>query len=571
MTQRKAQTDPADTLPWLNGRVIAVLVLGLLLMPLLQDASAQNAAPVLGADSLPLSPIHHLAFNNASSAVDDCAYAELHQGLWQPQAPHSNDMRLVNCGPTNPQYGYAAFTFVTDANVEERGYPAGAGNTAPSVRLAYADVNNNGKWDANDWLYLTTSASPKMVPTTSPTSFTIRLTDTMYGRGQWVVASDADLVSYGASAPTIEGSWAWTDDDHNGMLSLDDNVYLLVGVGAHYPAGATVPANAVLIKGPRYHGDPGPTPSATSTGTSAAPTPLPTSTPVPERARGRPAILSCNVAAMRPADTYSPQVDVPDAGRISSGVVVVSGRTIRGPSAPDAASSIETRVYARLGSNDYLLGSHAGVGEWSINWDVTSAHGGRYQLWALAHGPSQDQLSNTQCFLSDYQKRVVFDNAAHWTEPEAPQPQQAASLFVRFEGSSDYGFPAADILHFVDDVQVGRVRAAVATQPSPDGRYRFFLGDGSDVPSGFARGTHQHRVEVRFDDQGGPSYIFRSQPVSFEVGKPASSIAASPSAINGPVQNPIPDFRNLPSYGPAATVDAVTAAAGLSAFFRRPD
>ena len=533
----------------------ASLFAGVIVLPLLlvlPDASSQTGGRTAAA-STSLEQIHHLAFGAASNSLDDCAYGELHPGGAAGGAPHAYDLRLVSC------HSYAAFTLVQDGNSNEHAYPAGSGNTAPTVRLAYADVNANSKYDAGDGLYLTTGPSPLLAATESPTSFTIRLTDTSgYGKGQWVLSSDADMVNYGSVSLTIQGSFAWQDWDGSNSISNADPIYLLPEVAPGYAAGSVIPASAVALKaasGPQqtggatmtahpdcYHPDYGfyncnnpPTMSPPTATTGPV-------TPPPAYSYGNPRISECEAPGpSHDANSFAPTIDPLDESTIEQWFLRVNGRTDRGPGASADASRVHTSVYARLGSNDYLLGEHQGTGSWSFQWDISSAHGGLYQIWAKSSLDGRSaELSNVRCVLNEHGKTVVFDYSHHWVEPQVPGANQHATLFVRFSGRSGYELQSAEVTHYVDNQMQGRILVDVQSTRVSDGRHDFMLGDGLDVPAGFAAGTHTHRVDVTFDPTASLSYFFHSQPVEFTVG---GSSAATPTATPASPTPPSEQFR----------------------------
>lgn len=209
--------------------------------PVAGTATTSPAGVRTAATSVSVSPIHHLAFGG-SGALDDCAYADLLRNGAIANAPHPYALRLVPCSP------YATYTLVGAGDSQETHYAAGPGNTAPSVRLAFSDVNANAAFDENDGLFLTTGTNNQMPGTSSPSSFTIRITGTQgTPPGAWALAGDPDIVNYGNSAQTIAGSFTWVDEDRSGSLSAGDEVYLLPGYAAGYPAGSQLPSSSILL------------------------------------------------------------------------------------------------------------------------------------------------------------------------------------------------------------------------------------------------------------------------------------------------------------------------------------
>lgn len=151
--------------------------------------------------------------------------------------------------------------------------------SATGYSIAWADVNNDGKYKAGDDVYLLYGTGGKLLATTSATSWTIRLTPSgNLPAGSYVFASDPDFAAYSSAVTVFTQSntagatdfdLLYFDADNSGSFTPGDSAYFAAIVGSSY-----VPRYSV-----RLHGDLAATTPASSS--PAASTNAPSSAPAP--------------------------------------------------------------------------------------------------------------------------------------------------------------------------------------------------------------------------------------------------------------------------------------------------
>ncbi|MEK6986092.1 MAG: hypothetical protein AABX89_06905 [Candidatus Thermoplasmatota archaeon] len=172
-----------------------------------------TAKKAFAADDKDNSPLIVLRkeLGDPSQVIDDGFYLDLEVRDATPTLDFE-DIRLT------PIAGKVSGSFIVDVDTMEKGavtvatdcyrlastgtqtYSAAViGACVQIIRLVYADVNNNGRYDTADQVYLTTSATG-LAPTVSVTSWTLRLTPAgTFAAGTMVFASDADFTGYNAA------------------------------------------------------------------------------------------------------------------------------------------------------------------------------------------------------------------------------------------------------------------------------------------------------------------------------------------------------------------------------------
>jgi hypothetical protein len=194
--------------------------------------------PVTGAASIAVG-VNMLDFGVVGDVSDNCVILNT---TGASDAVSNFDIRVTPC------QGKAAGTLIGDADTVEKTAP-GATALVAGTRVAYADVNNNGRYDFGDYVYLTTGTAPNLHASTSNTQFTVRLTAAGgFAAGTFVYAGNADIVSYGGAATTLTSSVAWFDHDlsASGAFTSGDNAYL-VPAAATLASGSLFPLNSVRL------------------------------------------------------------------------------------------------------------------------------------------------------------------------------------------------------------------------------------------------------------------------------------------------------------------------------------
>jgi hypothetical protein len=206
-------------------------------------------------------------FGITGQVTDDCFY--LDRGAVDGTAivltaVRNFDVRLTPC------QGKAAGTLVGDSDTVEK---ATASVAADDLGLLFADVNNNGRYDLNDQVYLSTSATTLVASTASASgtgAWTLRLTAAGgKAAGTLVFASDSDFVSYNAAVlATGAPSWVFFDADNTATLTTGDVVYetpIAVLINQVYPQYSVRISGTPTASGPNPGGNPNPGTSMTST------------------------------------------------------------------------------------------------------------------------------------------------------------------------------------------------------------------------------------------------------------------------------------------------------------------
>lgn len=233
----------------------------------LWSAESQEAGAVTGDVSIPLTPVHFLAFGDPG-VFDDCVYAEMQGTTGAPTspvtAPSRFDFRYTPC------LGKPTLSVLGDADQSETGYPASdSGNTAPTVALRYQDANGNSVFNADEALYLgAPGTGTTLTGSTGPTAFTIRLT-AAGGKpaGSFVFNADPDRISAASLVALTSPSLAWIDRDATTTFTAADSLYLLPTTAPGLAKGSVFPANAVKLY-----------PATATTTTSSSPSPTTTTT-----------------------------------------------------------------------------------------------------------------------------------------------------------------------------------------------------------------------------------------------------------------------------------------------------
>jgi hypothetical protein len=247
-------------------------------------------------------------FGVAAQVTDNCFY-------YNPVAPNNAlanfDVRLTSC------QGKAAGTMLSDSDTVEK---AQASIDATAANVVYADVNNNGRYDSGDYVYLTTGAAAALAASTGNAVWSIRLTPAgSMAAGTLVFASDTDYTSYRTSVSTT-GAFgaapvvAYFDADNGATITSGDVVYVLPGA---LPANALVPLFSIRLSGT-------PTASGPTGGTPATVSPT----------TGSPATGS--------PSTGSPTTGSPSTGSPTTGMPVTSNPTTAAPTTPTSASEEPT-------------------------------------------------------------------------------------------------------------------------------------------------------------------------------------------------------------------------------------
>jgi hypothetical protein len=228
--------------------------------------------------------VMHLALGTTNNIQDDGVYLGIRNGGAFPTAVNTYDLRLTKVGSKN------AGTLVEDADTAEKGVTAGWHMYAlQNQKLAYADVNNDGRYNLGDWVYLVigqgvtctfASVCPLVAPTIASdnaTAFTVRLTDVSatLKAGSIVFASDSDFTSWNtatkalasyllsaASTPIFNADLSGGTTATTATLTPGDTVYV---TPTNTSAGATPPLYSI-----RAHGD---APPGRGVTTSSSPPP----------------------------------------------------------------------------------------------------------------------------------------------------------------------------------------------------------------------------------------------------------------------------------------------------------
>lgn len=237
-----------------------------LLLALVPSASGQA---MLGAASIAVN-LNEADHGAVGAADDNCWVLDMDAAPTAGATRH--DLRLTPC------FGHAPGTEIRDTDVDETtaAYPQANGGTAEGVR--YADVNSNGRYDEQDYVYITSAAGagPGLVRTTGTGAWTLRLTGTGpahggFAAGTLVLAGDADCAAYCGSAPGLVASIGWSDGDSTVTYTAGDFAYLIPRPAGE-PAGALVPPGSVRLNAAAGSPPPEATPTSTAA-TTAPPTP----------------------------------------------------------------------------------------------------------------------------------------------------------------------------------------------------------------------------------------------------------------------------------------------------------
>ncbi len=190
--------------------------------------------PTTGAASIAVS-VKESDLGVATDVSDNCLFIDT--AIVAAAGVQNFDLRLTPC------QGKASGTLITDADTVEKG---SAPATVAGASFRFADVNNNGRYDAGDCVFIRSTATPGIVASSATGTWTVRLTGCSgKAPGSLVYAGDADLVSYGAAA-TLATSLAWFDADLSAgaAFTSGDNAYILP-VSAGALAGSLFTLNSV--------------------------------------------------------------------------------------------------------------------------------------------------------------------------------------------------------------------------------------------------------------------------------------------------------------------------------------
>jgi hypothetical protein len=217
----------AKTRNWAGLTAAAVVVvLALAIIPsnaVAQSTSFGSQVKIGDSDFIPgLTPLTsvfvlRLALGTTNNIQDDGFYLAIRNAGTFPTSVGTYDLRLVKVGSNN------AGTLVMDADTAEKGVTAGfarlgdgAGAGSGSPKLVYADVNNDGRYNQGDWVYITFGTgtcaflgtchlnAPTMA-SDNATAWTIRLTDvsSTLKAGSIVFASDSDFTSWNTATKQL--------------------------------------------------------------------------------------------------------------------------------------------------------------------------------------------------------------------------------------------------------------------------------------------------------------------------------------------------------------------------------
>ncbi|MBI2077297.1 MAG: hypothetical protein HYT80_02845 [Euryarchaeota archaeon] len=192
----------------------------------------------------------YVDFGLSGDPRDDTVY--LNTGTIGTASVTKDDIRLTK-GPASQ----AAGSVVTQNDQTETN--AAVGSAATAVGFRYADVNQNSRYDENDYVYLTAGADANEIrATTGSTQWTIRLTTTPGGApGTFVFAAEKDLVDYPGTAGTgsITANFALFNKDRSdpGVSTVEaftdgDRLYIARGSPS---AGqtSTIPLYSIRLAG----------------------------------------------------------------------------------------------------------------------------------------------------------------------------------------------------------------------------------------------------------------------------------------------------------------------------------
>lgn len=223
--------------------LLGALVLALVAPPTLGQGSGTQLhagdadfTPVAKSDSIALS-VNENDFGTPGEVGDNCLLADTGKPSAGAQA---KDIRLTPC------QGFPGGSLVVNTDAAAVPELAAPYPNVPGVTVQYADVNNNGKYDKGDGVYVTTSAAAGLVASRATGAWTVRVTQAGdQAPFTWVLAGDRDLVAYGGSAKLLAG---------NVVERSDGTWFLVLGAAGTAPPlvakGGLVPENSIRLTKP---------------------------------------------------------------------------------------------------------------------------------------------------------------------------------------------------------------------------------------------------------------------------------------------------------------------------------
>ena len=213
--------------------------------------------------------IKQIDFGITGQVTDNCFY--LDRGAVDGTAilltaVRNFDIRLTPC------QGKAAGTLVGDSDtVEKSTASAGAGD----ANVNYADVNNNGRYDMGDYVYVTTGGATTLTSSTGLAAWTLRLSAAgSKAAGTLLFAGDADQTAYGAAVVNLAAAaFVYFDADNTATLTSGDVAYLspaAVALNGLVPQYSIRLAGTPTASGPNPGGNPNTSTSGSASSSSSA-------------------------------------------------------------------------------------------------------------------------------------------------------------------------------------------------------------------------------------------------------------------------------------------------------------
>lgn len=173
--------------------------------------------------------INEADFGVAGQASDNCIL--LDTGAALAAGAQNNDIRLTPC------FSKAAGTKIADADSAEK---ANAYPNVAAANVQYADLKGNGKYDAGDYVYLTTQPAPGLAATGATGMWTIRLTPVgNLAAGTFVRTGDPDWSTWSVSAVALPAySYVPRDDSQTFLVPV-----AAAGIAKYGP----IPAGSVKL------------------------------------------------------------------------------------------------------------------------------------------------------------------------------------------------------------------------------------------------------------------------------------------------------------------------------------